>query len=85
MPNHIHLIIIKNNDANGPMWSSVPTSVSTNIKSFKTLVTKELGYSIWQGKFYDHIIRNEKDYLNHLQYIDENPKKWLLGKDEYYA
>ena len=22
---------------------------------------------------------------NHLQYIDENPEKWLLGKDEYYV
>ena len=86
MPNHIHLIIIKDSDnVNGPMWSSVPTSVSTNIRTFKTLVTKELGFSIWQSKFHDHIIRNEEDYLHHLQYIEENPRKWLLGKDEYYA
>ena len=85
MPNHVHLIILKADDVNGPMWSSVPTSVSTNIRTFKTLVTKELGFSIWQSKFHDHIIRNEEDYLHHLQYIEENPRKWLIGKDEYYA
>ena len=30
----------------------------------------------WQSKFYDHIIRDEYDYMVHLQYIDENPAKW---------
>lgn len=46
------------------------------------LIDKDL--NLWQRSFYDHIIRDENDYLNHLQYIDENPKKWLLGEDEYY-
>ena len=81
MPNHIHLIIIKN----GAMRASHPTRVSDDIRSFKILFTKELGASIWQKSFYDHIIRNEDDFIFHLQYIEENPKKWLLGKDEYYA
>lgn len=49
------------------------------------LVTKEIGVSIWQASFYDHIIRNEDDLCTHLQYIEENPKKWLMGKDKYYA
>lgn len=40
---------------------------------------------VWQRGYYDHIIRNEKDLNDICQYIDENPKKWLLGKDEYYA
>ena len=40
---------------------------------------------LWQRGYYDHVIRHEEDYCLHLQYIEENPKKWLLGKDEYYA
>ncbi len=85
MPNHIHMIIVKQNDNNGAMWASRPTRISDDIRSFKTVVTKELGCSIWQTSFYDHIIRNEEDYLIHLQYIEENPRKWLMGKDEYYS
>ncbi len=79
MPNHIHLIIIKQS---GAMWSSHPTNVSSDIRTFKTLVTKDIGESIWQSKFYDHIIRDEYDYMVHLQYIDENPAKWI--EDKYY-
>ena len=28
---------------------------------------------------------NEEDLYNHIQYINENPKKWIMGKDEYYV
>ena len=75
MPNHIHLILILNN---GTMWASSPTqhTVSQIIKSFKTLVTKELGFSLWQRSFHDHIIRNEKEYAVLCKYIAENPVKW---------
>jgi REP element-mobilizing transposase RayT len=74
MPNHIHLII---QNYNGTMWASSPTqSISQKIKSFKTLVTKEIGHNIFQRSFHDHIIRGEKDYLKIWNYIDTNPQKW---------
>ena len=79
MPNHIHLILrIINED--GRM-----VSAPTVIGSMKRFVSKQIGFSIWQKGFYDHIIRNDDDYYLHLQYIEENPKKWLLGKDKYYS
>ena len=28
---------------------------------------------------------NKEDLYNHIQYINDNPKKWIMGKDEYYA
>ena len=82
MPNHVHMIVrIESGD--GPMWASAPTqSVSARIRSFKTLVSKQIGTSIWQRSFYDHVIRNEEDYLHIWQYIDNNPAKW--AEDEYY-
>ena len=82
MPNHIHMIVrIESED--GPMWASAPTqSLSDRIRSFKTLVSKQIRQSIWQRSFYDHVIRCEDDYLRIWQYIDENPAKW--AEDEYY-
>ena len=75
MPNHIHMILILDN---GTMWASSPTqqTVSQIVKSFKTLVTKELGFSLWQRSFHDHIIRNEKEYIVLSKYIDNNPVNW---------
>ena len=66
--------------------SSTPTNqISKFVAAFKRFTNKEAGINLWQRSFYDHIIRNEKDLINHIRYIKENPKKWLLGKDKYYA
>ena len=66
--------------------TTVPTNkvsaLSSFVASFKRLCTKQYGHSIWQVRYYDHIIRNDKDYQNHLRYIDENPLRWEL--DELY-
>ncbi|MFH0952393.1 MAG: transposase [Patescibacteria group bacterium] len=35
----------------------------------------------WQKSFYDHIIRNENDYFNHVNYIHINPQKHGLMND----
>ena len=73
MPDHLHLII---KIENGPMWASAPTkSISQIVKSFKILVTKEIGRSIFQRSFFDHVIRNEEDYLETWNYIESNPGK----------
>ena len=75
MPNHIHFIIF----LHGTMWASSPTkNIETIIRSFKTMVTKEIGFSIWQRSYHDHIIRDEKDYQKIWEYIDTNPLKWNL-------
>ena len=86
MPNHVHMILhsSSSNILEGPMWASAPTNnlIPSCIRSWKTLVTKELGYGIWQRSYYDHIIRNEDDYISILRYIQENPAKWC--DDCYY-
>ena len=71
MPNHIHMIIHKTNGK----------SLVSDIRSFKGLTTKKIGKSIWQNYYYDHIIRDEEDYLIKWNYIDSNPGKW--SEDEY--
>lgn len=87
MPNHVHMVlqISAESPLEGPMWSSAPThaQVSSLVRTWKTLITKELGISIWQRSFYDHIIRNEQDFVRIAQYIQDNPAKWQ--SDTYYS
>jgi putative transposase len=33
------------------------------------------GRGIWQARFYDHLIRDEQDFSNHLDYVHFNPVK----------
>ena len=74
MPDHIHLLLIICSDENGrPM--TAPT-ISWVVNQLKGNVTKRIGRSIWQKSFYDHIIRNKKDYDKHVKYIYENPMNW---------
>ena len=74
MPNHIHILLLIN------YKSSV--TISKIIKHFKTNITREIEYSIWQKSFYEHIIRNEKEYLKIKEYIKNNVINWR--KDKYF-
>ena len=76
MPDHIHFILYIQPDESGRMIYS-PT-VSTVVGQMKRWVSKRVGKSIWQRSFYDHGIRNEKDYQEIWQYIENNPLKFLI-------
>ena len=81
MPNHIHLLLQINTGKNGrPM---VAPTISTVIQQMKGYVTKQLGISIWQKLFHDHVIRNENDYRIIWEYIENNPVQWEL--DCFYS
>ena len=70
MPDHVHIIlqITKN--------SGRIISAPTVIAGMKRYVSKKCGTSFWQKGFYDHIIRNQKDYNEIWEYIENNPKKY---------
>ena len=66
------------------MRASPPTkNIENIIRTFKTMVTKEIGKSIWQRSYNDHIIRGEKDYNKIWEYIDTNVLRW--EKDCFYT
>ena len=83
MPNHIHLLISVID--NGASRTSPPTvqhsAVSRFVSTFKRFCNKEYGMNVWQRHFYDHVIRNQRDYDEIWQYIDNNPCKWVLQND----
>ena len=57
--------------------------VSQFVSTFKRFCNKEYGKNLWQSRFYDHIIRNQKDYEEHANYIHKNPLRWY--QDELYT
>lgn len=86
MPNHIHLLLLIDNNGTG---NPSPT-VGNIIGWFKYNTTKSVneeyksaGNKLWQRSYYDHIICDEKDYMEKLNYILSNPLKWF--DDEYYS
>lgn len=78
MPNHLHFLLKIRPVTQGGRQIAAPTVIG----QFKRQVSRELGYSLWQKGYYDHIIRDEDDYLNKCRYIEENPAKW--ADDPYY-
>ena len=85
MPNHIHMMLDVVD--NGASRTSPPTrqhaTVSRFVSTLKRFCNKEYGCNIWQRYFYDHVIRNQQDYEEHIKYICENPIYWHL--DRLYA
>jgi putative transposase len=80
MPNHIHLIIVLQDESG---WRpKVAPTISRIVKQFKGTISKKIGSGIWQKSFHDHIIRNYDEYKKIWQYIDENQLKWQ--EDCYY-
>ncbi len=78
MPNHVHLLLSINNNSErdvGGRAKRAPT-ISTIINQMKGYVTKQIGHSIWQRSYHDHIIRDCEDYLTIWNYINANPQKW---------
>ena len=73
---------------NGLDRSEKTPTLSQIIGLYKSGVSRQVhniypDLMVWQKSFYDHIIRNEKEYQEIWKYIDENPLQWV--NDEYYV
>jgi len=82
LPNHFHIIIKPENIEEfsviiGSIKRRFTKSLDEKFKdmdiSESKIKRKEKG--VWQRRFYEHLIRSEKDLHNHLDYIHFNPVK----------
>ena len=65
---------------NGAPGSSLPTQLlSRMIAAVKRFSNRDAGMNIWQSSFYDHVIRDDNDFLRVWTYIDTNPARWAEG------
>lgn len=78
MPNHIHLLLSLQNDAGRASPSPTVGKVIGALKSLSTRAGKPYlgGKPLFQWPFYDHVIRDERDYSETRAYIDGNPGRW---------
>lgn len=81
MPNHVHLILRIVTDKDGRQIAA-PT-VSTVIGHMKRWASMRAGTALWQKSFHEHVIRNEEDYRQIWEYVENNPARW--AEDRYYA
>lgn len=60
-------------------------TMTTNyyIQSVKYKNWQPFNRRLWQRNYYEHIIRNTKDYENITNYIYSNPANWL--NDDYFT
>ena len=89
MPNHVHFIVFINTEeiddpCNGTSRTPSPTNATIPrlVSTLKRLTNRKIGKNIWQRSYYDHVIRDENDFLRIWNYIDGNPSKWQ--EDCYY-
>ena len=80
MPNHLHIIVLINVDERGR--PQVAPTVGRMVQQFKGVITKKVGFPIWQKSFMEHVIRDKNDFETRLNYIYENPIRWNC--DELY-
>jgi REP-associated tyrosine transposase len=75
MPNHVHAILLLDR------LHHVPPPVPAVIGAFKARATRRAGGPIWQRSYYDRVIRNEEELHAFRAYIDENPLRWALDRE----
>lgn len=81
MPDHIHLLIAIHDGHPGRGVPTRTSEIARFVGTFKRFCNKEYGSNIWQSRYYDHVIRNQQDYNEVWEYIENSPTKWVTTKD----
>jgi len=88
MPDHVHgIITLGITDQGRPV-----TSLAAVLQWFKIMTGKRYGEGVasqqwprynrflWQRGYYEHVIRNEADFLEKAAYIETNPYRWASSR-----
>ncbi|MBE6540391.1 MAG: hypothetical protein E7674_06600 [Ruminococcaceae bacterium] len=51
--------------------------ISNFVSTFKRFCHREIGEKIFQRSFHDHVIRDENDLIGAINYIENNPYRWI--------
>ena len=83
MPDHLHLIVTIQERHAGQSLPDVMRffkTMTTNeyIRGVKTGILTPFDGKLWQKSYYDHVIRNQQDYNEIWEYIENNPVKWIM-------
>jgi len=80
LPDHLHMIMqLPKDDSNYSLrWNMIKGIFSKQILANEKITSarknkRERG--IWQRRFWEHLIRDQRDYEEHINYIHYNPVK----------
>ena len=96
LPNHLHCTwTLPHGDTNYSVrWGLIKRRFSASAKNWlnrsalTASQTKHREVGIWQRRFWEHMIRDDRDYADHFDYIHYNPVKHGLvqsPKDWQYS
>lgn len=87
MPNHVHLLITEN------IQAEILYKTTASIKRYSVVrankILQQVGQPFWADESYDHLVRNEQEFENINAYILNNPvkaglvEKWQDWKFSY--
>lgn len=91
MPDHVHMIIeikqmgtVHRAPTIEKFKLSTSNTIPTIIRYIKGGVTRKLNkrnkkyLQLWQRNYYEHIIRNEKEYYEICKYMEQNPIRYYF-------
>jgi REP element-mobilizing transposase RayT len=94
MPNHLHGILAlqgRGTACRAPTEAfgrPVSGSIPTIVRSFKSAAAREInrirrtpGAAVWQRGYFEHIIRTPDDLNRLRRYIESNPLRWALDRE----
>ena len=85
LPEHMHCLwTLPEGDADFPnRWRTIKTAFSKSLPRTATTTPANLRpgeRGIWQRRYWEHTIRDERDYAAHMDYIHFNPVKHGLAQ-----
>ncbi|MGP0172088.1 REP-associated tyrosine transposase [Pseudomonas sp. NCHU5208] len=99
LPDHLHMLMVLPPDdadfsARVRMFKASFVAVLRQQAGSKVCTNAKGEANIWQRRFWEHLIRDQQDYRNHLDYIHINPVKhglvarvqdWPLSSFHHYV
>lgn len=82
MPNHFHLMIVLNsdNETNQHSFGAQRKNLASIMRGIKSSLTyfarcHQIDFD-WQSRFHEHIVRNQREFDEIYQYIENNVLNW---------
>ena len=80
LPDHLHAIwtLPKGDSDYSKRWTLIKSGFSRQLPKGEHINKSRYQKGergIWQRRFWEHLIRDEEDYLKHIEYIHNNPVK----------
>jgi putative transposase len=91
MPDHVHGILSINKPDRttwelnkfGPQRNNLGSIIRGYKSSVKSYAIDNNIEFLWQPKYYDRVIRNEREYWNIKEYIRNNPDHWYRNGEDF--